>query len=188
MSEKFVVVLTRTTGLPDDYAVSACKILESKLGRSFVFKVNNKVVIPPQDGYKEERKQYTAEAFLNLAERLQTEMNSFASIILTDVDIFAKFTNYIFGLADMVHRVAVVSSCRIHPSFWGMKETRELFDEQWGKVVTHEFGHGLGISHCENWDCVMKYSNSPTELQRKGREFCGKCAREVEQTIANLQR
>jgi archaemetzincin len=184
---KLDVLLTATEGLPADETRIARGILESKLGGSFVFKVNSRLVSHPSNGYNEERKQYAAETFLPLAERLQTEENSFASIVLTDVDVFAKFTNYVFGLADMVHRVAVVSSRRIHPSFWGMKETRESFELLWGKVVTHEFGHTLGMFHCEDWNCVMKYSNSPTELHRKGNEFCEKCAKELERITKKLR-
>jgi archaemetzincin len=188
MALKFDVLLTATEGFPSADAKSAQEILDFRLNQSFVFTVNGKSVSPPLEGYNEERKQYSAEAFLPVAERLQTEMRSYVSIVLTDVDVFAKFTNYVFGLADMVHRVAVVSSHRIHPSFWGMNETREIFEEQWGKVVTHEFGHTLGMLHCENWDCVMKYSNSPTELHRKGKDFCSKCARELEQITENMKR
>lgn len=188
MAIKYDVLLTATENLPSDDAKSAKEILDSKLDRGFAFRVNSKLISPPLDSYNEERKQYAAEDFLPLADRLQSEMRSFASIVLTDVDVYARFTNYVFGLADMVHRVAVVSSHRIHPSFWGMKETRETFEEQWGKVVTHEFGHTLGMQHCEDWDCVMKYSNSPEELNRKGKDFCGKCARDLEQITTKMEK
>ena len=181
------VLMTATEGLPSTESEFARELLGSKLNHRFVFRVNVKSVSPPLESYVEERKQYSAEAFLPLAERLQTEAGSFVSMVLTDVDVFAKFTNYVFGLADMVHRVAVVSSHRIHPSFWGMKETKEFFEEQWGKVVTHEFGHTLGMLHCENWDCVMRYSNSPAELHRKGKDFCGKCMGELKRIIEKME-
>jgi archaemetzincin len=184
----FDVLLTSTEDLPSADAKYAQEILDSKLHQRLVIRMNDKSVSPPLGGLVEERKQYSAETFLPLAERLQAENRSLVSIVLTNVDIFAKFTNYVFGLADMVHKVAVVSSIRIHPSFWGMKETRETFQEQWGKVVTHEFGHTIGLLHCENWDCVMRYSNSPSELHRKGKDFCTKCARELDQITKGLSR
>jgi len=184
---KFSVLVASTADLPRSDFEYATKILDSKLGRDFAFELNPSIVLPPSEGYNIERRQYSAEAFLPLAEKVRTGSHSFASIVLTDVDIFAKFTNYVFGLADMVQRVAVVSSCRIHPSFWGTKETRELFEEQWGKVVTHEFGHTLGLLHCNDWNCVMKYSNSPPELYKKGSEFCEKCGREVAEIVRKLQ-
>ena len=184
---KFTVLITSTDGLPNSDSQYAVSVLDYKLGKDFAFELNVSTVPPPSDGYNEERKQYSAESFLPLAENLKKGTQYFSSIVLTDVDIFAKFTNYVFGLAEMVQRVAVVSSCRIHPSFWGSKETRELFEEQWGKVVTHEFGHTLGLLHCKDWNCVMKYSNTPDELYKKGREFCEKCAREAAQIIGKLQ-
>jgi archaemetzincin len=184
---KFDILVSSTTSFPVSDTQCAVSVLDSKLGRDFVFELSASTPPPPSEGYNEERRQYSAESFLPLAEKLSAGKHYFASIILTDVDIFAKFTNYVFGLADMVQRVAVVSSCRIHPSFWGNKETKEIFEEQWGKVVTHEFGHTLGLLHCNDWNCVMKYSNSPPELYRKGKEFCRKCAGEVAEIIRKLQ-
>jgi archaemetzincin len=181
------VLITPTTDFPVDDARYAVDILASKFGQSFEFVLNASTVQPPVEGHNEERSQYSAESFLPLAESLKAKDHYLVAVILTDVDIFAKFTNYVFGLAEMVHRVAVVSSCRIHPSFWGTKENRENFEEQWGKVVTHEFGHTLGLLHCDDWNCVMKYSNSPAELYKKGREFCTKCAGELREIIKKLQ-
>lgn len=178
---KLKVLLIRTAGLPVDYALHGKKILEARIGQAFEFELNGSPVSPPVGGYDAQRGQYLAEAFLPILEHLKRSGNHFASLLLTDVDIFASSTNYVFGLADIARRVAVVSSCRIHPSFWGMKETREFFEEQWGKVVTHEFGHTLGLTHCGDWNCVMKYSNSSNELYRKGIDFCVKCRKEVEE-------
>jgi archaemetzincin len=183
---KFTVLVTSTNGLPNRDSQYAVNVLESKLGKDFAFEPNASTVPPPSEGYNEERRQYSAESFLPFAENLRKGEHYFSSMVLTEVDIFAKFTNYVFGLAEMVQRVAVVSSCRIHPSFWGSEEARENFEEQWGKVVTHEFGHTLGLLHCNDWNCVMKYSNSPPELYRKGKEFCAKCAGELNGIIQKL--
>jgi len=180
------VLLIRTTGLPAGDALYAKKVLETRLGQAFGFELNDSPVTLPANGYDGRRGQYAAEAFLPIAKHLKRTWNHFASLLLTDVDIFARSTNYVFGLADIAHRVAVVSSRRIHPSFWGIKETREFFEEQWGKVVTHEFGHTLGLLHCKDWGCVMKYSNSPNELFRKGRDFCGKCREQLRAILAKL--
>jgi archaemetzincin len=184
---KFTVLVTSTNGLPINDSQCAVNVLDAKLGKDFDFEFNASTIPPPSEGYNEERRQYSAESFLPLAENLKKGNHYFSSMVLTDVDLFVKFTNYVFGLAEMVQRVAVVSSCRIHPSFWGNKETREQFEEQWGKVVTHEFGHTLGLLHCNDWNCVMKYSNTPDELYKKGREFCQKCGKEAEQIIRGLQ-
>jgi archaemetzincin len=182
--KRLKVLLNRTASLPIEDALHAERSLEARLGQHFEFELNGSPVPLPVIGYDGRRGQYAAEAFLPQAENLRSAGSYFASLLLTDADIFARSTNYVFGLADIARRVAVVSSCRIHPAFWGAKETREFFEEQWGKVVTHEFGHTLGLLHCSDWDCVMKYSNSPIELYRKGKNFCAKCRKQVERKSA----
>ncbi|MCX8192059.1 MAG: matrixin family metalloprotease, partial [Nitrososphaerales archaeon] len=78
---------------------------------------------------------------------------------------------------------AIISSARINPNFWkGFEEIsyyaskgRPFFEKQFRKVLIHEFGHTLGLLHCNDLDCVMHYSNSPLELYRKGEWFCKNC-------------
>ena len=102
-------------------------------------------------------------------------------IVLTSADIYTGGTNYIFGLATFGS--ALVSSARIDPAFWkGIQEIfrytgegRPFFERQYAKVLIHELGHAIGLPHCDDWDCAMRYSNSPIELYRKGGEYCGVC-------------
>ena len=110
-------------------------------------------------------------------------------VVLTAADIYTRGTNYVFGLA--TQGAAVVSSARIDPAFWrGVPEIfsytrrgRRFFERQYAKVLVHELGHAFGLPHCTDWNCAMHYSNSPTELFRKGDEYCQPCRRTFKASV-----
>jgi archaemetzincin len=41
----------------------------------------------------------------------------------------------------------------------------------------HELGHVYGLGHCNRQACVMWFSNTLAETDRKGSRFCPVCAR-----------
>ncbi|MEM4201322.1 MAG: matrixin family metalloprotease [Nitrososphaerales archaeon] len=124
-------------------------------------------------------KQIYADAVIKAGLNLRGEAKSI--ILLTSSDIFTSGTNYVFGLA--VPGCAVVSKARIDPAFWrGFDEVykytklgRSFFEKQYAKVLIHELGHTIGLTHCTDRNCVMRYSNSPIELYTKGEQFCSSC-------------
>jgi len=44
------------------------------------------------------------------------------------------------------------------------------------KEAVHEVGHTLGLAHCTNSSCVMFFSNSILDTDRKKSAFCEKCS------------
>ncbi len=88
---------------------------------------------------------------------------------VTDVDLFAPETNYVFGEAQMDGEVAIISLYRLQ------ELDRGLFLERAGKEAIHEIGHTLNLEHCDNDSCVMRFSHTIEDTDVKSGEFCEKC-------------
>jgi archaemetzincin len=52
-----------------------------------------------------------------------------------------------------------------------------LFDARVLKEAVHEYGHTLGLGHCVDPGCVMHFSNTLADTDRKGDWFCPRCAK-----------
>ncbi|MCS7106475.1 MAG: matrixin family metalloprotease, partial [Candidatus Aenigmarchaeota archaeon] len=47
------------------------------------------------------------------------------------------------------------------------------------KEAIHEMGHVLGLKHCENPECVMSFSNTVFDVDRKTKNLCEKCKKQL---------
>jgi archaemetzincin len=47
------------------------------------------------------------------------------------------------------------------------------------KEANHELGHTFGLHHCENV-CVMKFSNSLADTDKKPAIFCDTCLKNLQ--------
>jgi len=95
---------------------------------------------------------------------------------VTAVDLTVPGLNFVFGLADKPSRGAVISLARLYPEFYGRPRNPELFKARALKEAVHELGHLLGLGHCPDPACIMFFSNSLADTDRKGPGFCTRCA------------
>ena len=122
----------------------------------------------------EGRSQYPGEPFLAALAAVQ---GPGAEMILgvTGVDLTVPGLNFVFGLADPQSRCAVISLARLYPEFYGQSRNPGLFKARAVKEAVHELGHLLGLGHCPDPACVMAFSNSLSDTDRKGSGFCQHC-------------
>jgi len=95
------------------------------------------------------------------------------ALLVTDKDIYAAGLNFVFGLA--WRGVAIISTHRLRQEFYGGSPDRKLFLERIVKEAVHEIGHLHGLTHCGNKGCVMAFSNSILDTDRKSYLPCEKC-------------
>jgi len=151
--------------------------LEDGLKREFAAEVTQVEKVPvPSGAYDSKRRQYRAEAFLPL---LMSSKPGHEGLVLgvTGVDLFVPELNFVFGLADSLHKWAIISTARLQPEFYGLPSNPQLVRERALKEAIHELGHLLGLGHCPNPACIMFFSNSLADTDRKGPGFCPECRR-----------
>jgi archaemetzincin len=133
--------------------------------------------VPPR-AYSVERGQYRSTEFLRRLTTL-SRGGGRARLGVTDVDLFVPDLNFVFGEASAPSRAAVFSVARLDPRFYGGPEDEEILLRRAVTEAVHELGHVFGLGHCSRPRCVMWFSNTLAETDRKGSEFCPRCAGEL---------
>ncbi len=119
-----------------------------------------------------------------LADHLLDHLNRYPAcaekvLAVIDRDITVSGVDYIFGLAALGGRCAVISPVRLREVYYNRECDYELFLERLLKEAMHELGHTLGLTHCNNESCNMKFSSTVYEIDRKSLLFCDDCLNTV---------
>ena len=101
------------------------------------------------------------------------------SVALTGLDLTAPELDYVFGYAAPERRAAAVSLYRLADGAEGRRCSRRLLVERATKEILHEAGHLLGLSHCDEVLCVMRYSQALQDTDIKRALYCTRCLTEL---------
>ena len=127
---------------------------------------------PPLSLFDWRRMQYRADRLaLWLHERYKEYVRPLKRLVvgIVDSDGYVEGLNFVFGIALPKEAVALVFNKRL------LSEDGNLYKLRLLKEVLHETGHLLGLPHCTDPSCVMSFSNSVLDVDRKKAEFCGRC-------------
>ena len=96
-------------------------------------------------------------------------------------DAYSPGLNFVFGQASLTGGVAVIYLPRLRQEFYGLDADTSIFVERVLKEATHEVGHAFGLEHCPKQSCVMHFSNSLVDTDRKAKDFCNICRNKLHQ-------
>ena len=99
-------------------------------------------------------------------------------IVLLNGDGFVEGLNFVFGISKEGWG-GIVFTARLKPIFYGQEHNETIYRVRIFKEILHELGHSFGLPHCNNY-CVMRFSNSVYDVDRKPPEYCTKCKLELE--------
>ena len=144
-------------------------------------KMKVKVLDPlpiPKEAYNQWRKQYDAEKIMEIlgkekpAQFIDEEV---PTLLVTDYDLYYKNMSFVFVLEDTQLKSGIVSIARLRPEFYGERASIKRLSERAVKEAVHVIGHYLGLSHCRHPFCVMAFSPSAEDIDRKQKYICNGC-------------
>jgi archaemetzincin len=152
--------------------------LQSDLGKIFNKQVEvGQGMSDPDYAYNKKRNQYLSTAILKTLME-QEEYMAYGKVLgVVDQDLYVPELNFVFGEASQ--KAAVISLTRLRQEFYRLPQDQNLYYKRTLTEAVHELGHTYGLGHCRNPQCVMFFSNSLTDTDRKGPEFCVECKRRI---------
>lgn len=129
----------------------------------------------PKKAFDSSRRQYNSTEMLSALDSYSSKVEADHVLGVCAVDLFVPRMNFIFGEARCPGKTALISLFRLQPEFYGNRADSKLLQDRALKEAVHELGHTFGLEHCQNSTCVMFFSNSITDTDRKQAKFCEDC-------------
>jgi archaemetzincin len=158
--------------------------LERDLGAKFRCRVERqKFGDVPRNAFDPARNQYISSLILDQLNDLPGQNKQAKFLGIAEVDLYTSGLNFVFGQAEFRGKRALISLARLRQSFYALPENKALFLERAKKEAVHELGHVFGLDHCPDPLCVMHFSNSLLDTDKKHDSFCSQCRARLDKLL-----
>ncbi len=138
----------------------------------------------PEGAFDKARQQYRSDLILSAIRDYAVHQKGCDRILaVADVDLYVPQMDFVFGQADSPGMAALISLSRLKPELYGKPSNIEVVVDRATKEAVHEIGHTLGLAHCSNPFCVMYFSSSIFDTDRKQSLFCNTCYVKIENSL-----
>jgi archaemetzincin len=131
-------------------------------------------MLDPSSTFHRERQQYHSSQILYLMQRFAGPDGG-RVLGITALDLYIPILTFVFGEAQMGGPCAVVSAHRLRQEFYGLPADPELLAQRLVKEAVHELGHTMGLTHCDEYSCVMAPSHAVEWVDLKVGALCDAC-------------
>jgi archaemetzincin len=135
--------------------------------------------------FDEDRNQYYSTLIL---ERLATRAPSHVLKVLgvTRVDLFIPILTHVYGEAQLGGKACIVSTHRLNEGFPNI--LNETYNHRVAKESIHELGHTFDLRHCRERNCIMHYSRTVQDVDRKSDQLCRYCKVLLDDELKRLEK
>jgi archaemetzincin len=131
--------------------------------------------LDPEFALHPERQQFHSTALLERLAADDGTVNGEVVVGITGVDLFIPILTFVFGEAQLGGSCAIVSYHRLSQEFYGLPPDPAIAGDRLVKEAIHEIGHTFGLTHCDDYECVMASSHAVEWLDVKTRSLCDAC-------------
>lgn len=134
----------------------------------------------PEYAYLPGRSQYDADKIINILAAAEDDTRF--KLGVTQYDLCTPILTYVFGESQLGGKVALISLYRLKDPDMDRAYLRSV------KIGIHEVGHLMGIGHCREPDCLMRFSSNLEKLDRLPLKLCNACEYEVVRHVRALSK
>ncbi|NIM90871.1 MAG: archaemetzincin family Zn-dependent metalloprotease [Candidatus Aminicenantes bacterium] len=136
----------------------------------------------PEEAYNPQRDQYFSSFIMEGLRQSLKAAKPHKILAISDVDLYVEGLNFVFGEAELGGHFCIISLARLRQGFYGFPEDKALFLERAKKEAVHELSHTFRLRHCPDSFCVMHFSNSLSDTDRKRASFCSRCQEQLKKS------
>lgn len=132
----------------------------------------------PSYAFDDNKKQYVSPKIISFIQQNYKDASYQKILGICDVNAYSGRLNFVFGEAQFGGRIAAIYLARLKEEF-GTIFDEKIFLQRVVTEAVHELGHLFGLRHCSASSCVMFFSNSLEDTDKKGSDFCAACKMKI---------